>query len=194
MEDGDEGLRPAETGQDRTLPEVPELKREGWISTKEALPFFADAGVVRRERQIRRYCERGDIECVKLDSERHEKWLINPNSLPDWISQLLRAETDKQPKARAVMSGQDRTLPDTSGRDREEIIFLRDQVKKKDDQIDALLERDKETNILIHRLQDTVISLQPPLPDNKENPATPVYDIENKKVDSPDSDKLTDRV
>ncbi len=63
------------------------------------------------------------------------------------------------------MSTQDRTRLDPSGRDREEITFLRDQVKKKDEQIDALLERDKETNILIHRLQDTVIALQPPPPD-----------------------------
>jgi hypothetical protein len=34
-----------------------------------------------------------------------------------------------------------------------ENVFLRAQVEKKDEQISALIDRDKETNTLIHRLQ-----------------------------------------
>ena len=37
--------------------------------------------------------------------------------------------------------------------------FLRTQVEKKDEQISALLERDKETNTLIHRLQTMLAPL-----------------------------------
>ncbi|HEY1745624.1 MAG TPA: hypothetical protein VGG11_02515, partial [Xanthobacteraceae bacterium] len=40
-----------------------------------------------------------------------------------------------------------------------ENAFLRTQVEKKDDQISALLERDKETNTLIHRLQTMLAPL-----------------------------------
>jgi hypothetical protein len=40
-----------------------------------------------------------------------------------------------------------------------ENAFLRTQVEKKDEQISALLERDKETNTLIHRLQTMLAPL-----------------------------------
>lgn len=42
-----------------------------------------------------------------------------------------------------------------------EVVFLRDQVQRKDSQIGELTERAKETNFLIKGLQDLVLRLQP---------------------------------
>ncbi len=40
--------------------------------------------------------------------------------------------------------------------------FLREQIKSKDKQIDALLERDRETNILVRGLQEMLTPLLGP--------------------------------
>ena len=149
-------------GREGSSPVVTPTEKVNKLSIDEAITLFADAGVPRSPRQIRRYCEGGHIESIKLDEQQYRKYSLDRNSTERWIKQL---QTIDASGTRPAVSTQDRTRQDPSGRDREEITFLRDQVKKKDEQIDALLERDKETNILIHRLQDTVIALQPPPPD-----------------------------
>lgn len=44
----------------------------------------------------------------------------------------------------------------------DENTFLRDQIRTKDKQIDALLERDRETNILVRGLQEMLTPLLGP--------------------------------
>jgi len=68
--------------------------------------------------------------------------------------------TPEQPRTVANSAEQSRTDANVRGPDERfigrlesENQFLRTQVEKKDEQISALLERDKETNTLIHRLQ-----------------------------------------
>jgi hypothetical protein len=53
--------------------------------------------------------------------------------------------------------------------------FLRGQVSVKDNQIEALLERDKETNTLIHRLQAMLAPLLV-APKQRETPERPAAD------------------
>jgi len=76
------------------------------------------------------------------------------------------AETDKPSQAKAEKTGQDgeviNLLKETTG-------LLKDQLAKKDEQIkdlggkiDQLIERDRETNILIGQLQSKVLMLEQP--------------------------------
>ena len=62
--------------------------------------------------------------------------------------------TNEREQRRTVANGRDRSRPEDRyvARLEDENEFLRGQVDVKDTQIGALLERDKETNMLIHRL------------------------------------------
>lgn len=84
-----------------------------------------------------------------------------------------------------VMSRPDATPPDVitkyaerlegeNDRLRDDIAFLRDQVHTKDRQIDALLERDRETNFLVQGLQHMLSPLLgSPMPrDQRDAPST----------------------
>jgi hypothetical protein len=71
-------------------------------------------------------------------------------------------EIPSSEQARTAANSPDQSRTDANVRDHNERYmqrlenenqFLRTQVEKKDEQISALLERDKETNTLIHRLQ-----------------------------------------
>ncbi len=91
---------------------------------------------------------------------------------------IARSKMDKdgQDRSEMVMTGRDRAETVKDGQDRE-VKFLREQIEKKDtqlekkdEQIAALLERDKETNHLIRGLQD-ILALQSPSTDRE--PDTP---------------------
>jgi hypothetical protein len=60
------------------------------------------------------------------------------------------ANSNEQSRTDATVRGLDERYV---ARLENENVFLREQVSVKDTQIGALLERDKETNTLIHRLQ-----------------------------------------
>ena len=98
---------------------------------------------------------RGHWRCPDLDRESSERWIV----------QLQQAA---ESQSRPDTSGRVLTGQDTTGRDHQEIEFLRTQINQKDKQIEALLERDKETNILIHGLQNLVLAIQAPTTTNKD--------------------------
>ena len=91
---------------------------------------------------------------------------FNPNSVKE-----MAGDNPRQPTATAEpLSRPDATSPsDTSryvaqlerevARADEDKIFLRGQIKTKDEQIAALLERDKETNFLVRGLQQMLSPL-----------------------------------
>ena len=62
-----------------------------------------------------------------------------------------------------------------------------EQLKEKDNQIRKLLERDRETHILIQQLQG-VLALAAPASDEKNQPKTSFYDLarDARKDESPD--------
>ncbi len=71
----------------------------------------------RNKRTIRRYCERGDLECRKTENTLHQpQYFIDPNSVVAYIEQqrtLLDANGD--------MSGPALTSPNLGGQDRIEV-------------------------------------------------------------------------
>jgi hypothetical protein len=78
------------------------------------------------------------------------------NAEPSYEQPRTTANSPEQSRPDAtVRASDDRYIERLEG----ENAFLRTQVEKKDDQISALLERDKETNTLIHRLQTMLAPL-----------------------------------
>ena len=115
-----------------------------WITVQDASLLFTEAGLPRNKRSIRRYCERGDLECRKTENALHQpQYFIDAVSVAAYIGQqrtlmtssvgasgIVLTEPDNaghdhgldaggQVNADAQnVSGDVRTLPDTSGQSR----------------------------------------------------------------------------
>lgn len=148
------------------------------LSVEEAADCYAAAGHPRTIRAIQKYCGRGDLESQKVETTYGERYLITPASIDRHIAMIVE---------RTAASGRVLPRPDTNVRSLEdeaphsgesgepvreqprpdayvqrlesENDFLRGQVAQKDKTIDALLERDRETNILVGRLQEMLTPL-----------------------------------
>ena len=151
------------------------------LSIEQAAELYAEAGLPRTPRSIQKYCALSKLDCHKVETETGEKYLVAPYSVDRHITYIKevrtvatsRDQTRTDATVRPLENNDEPTLepaansPEQSRtvasvrapEDRYVILlekeneFLRDQVSVKDTQIGALLERDKETNTLIHRLQ-----------------------------------------
>jgi len=69
-----------------------------WITVQDASLLFTEAGFPRNERSIRRYCERGDLECKKTENALHQpQYFIDDASVTAYIDQqrtLMHSVTD----------------------------------------------------------------------------------------------------
>lgn len=161
------------------------------LSVEEAADRYAAAGHPRTIRAIQKYCGRGDLESQKVETTYGERYLITPASIDRHIAMIVErtaASGHVQPRPAAnVRPMEDLATP--SGEQQAPVReqprpdayvqllesqteFLRGQIVQKDKTIDALLERDRETNILVGRLQEMLTPLlgrpdgkpsQPPL-------------------------------
>ena len=112
-----------------------------WITVHDATLLFSEAGIPRNKRSIRRYCERGDLECKKTENALHQpQYFIDAASVAVYIEQQRTLMTSNADVSGAVLtepdnaghdhgsdageqnivdtqnpSGDARTLPDTSG-------------------------------------------------------------------------------
>jgi hypothetical protein len=151
------------------------------LSIEQAAELYAKAGHPRTPRAIQKYCALTKLDCHKVETETGEKYLVAPYSVDRHIGYINEVRTvangrgqsrtvanvrpletkDESAKEPATNSPeQSRTDATVRGVDEryinrleKENSFLREQVVVKDTQIGALLDRDKETNTLIHRLQ-----------------------------------------
>jgi hypothetical protein len=115
-----------------------------WITVQQASLLFTEAGLPRNKRSIRRYCERGDLECKKTENALHQpQYFIDAASVVAYIEQQRTLMTSSADASGAVLtepdnaghghglddggqdvadtqnrSGDDRTLPDSSGQSR----------------------------------------------------------------------------
>jgi len=151
------------------------------LSIEQTAELYAQAGHSRTIRAIQKYCALSKLDCHKVDTDTGERYLVAPYSVTRHIAYInevrtvasggVQSRTDanvrplenkdelsheraanghEQPRTDAAVRGVDGRY---ITRLEEENTFLREQVVVKDSQIGALLERDKETNTLIHRLQ-----------------------------------------
>jgi hypothetical protein len=151
------------------------------LSIDQTAELYAAAGHPRTQRAIQKYCALSKLDCHKVETETGEKYLVAPYSVDRHITYINEVRTVANGRDQTRPDANVRTMeykgeptplraansPKQSRTDatvhapvdryvqrlESENEFLRGQVSVKDTQIEALLERDKETNTLIHRLQ-----------------------------------------
>jgi hypothetical protein len=156
------------------------------LSVEQAAELYAQAGLPRTIRAIQKYCSLSKLDCHKVDTNTGEKYLVAPYSVTRHIAYINEVRTvatgrahsrldanvrplenKDEPVPQAANSNeQPRTDANVRGHDDRYVVqlekeneFLRGQVLVKDTQIGDLLERGKETNTLIHRLQTMLAPL-----------------------------------
>jgi hypothetical protein len=146
------------------------------LPIKQVAELYAKAGHPRTPRAVQKYCALSKLDCHKVETETGEKYLVAPYSVDRHIAYINEVRTVANGRDQTRTDANVRTMenkgaqgtnspeqsrPDANVRGPEdryvvrlekENEFLRGQVSVKDTQIEALLERDKETNTLIHRL------------------------------------------
>jgi hypothetical protein len=166
------------------------------LSIEQAAELYAKAGHPRTSRAIQKYCALSKLDCHKVETETGEKYLVAPYSVDRHITYIKevrtvangRDQTRTDANVRTMQNKgtegsnsreQPRTFASVRGPEDRYVVllekeneFLRGQVSVKDTQIEALLERDKETNTLIHRLQAMLAPLLV-APADRRDPATP---------------------
>lgn len=151
------------------------------LSIEQTAELYAKAGLPRTARAIQKYCALTKLDCHKVETETGEKYLVARYSVERHIAYIKevrpvatsrdQSRTDATvrpvesegnlPRTQAVSSVEqprtDATVREMDERYRtrleDENLFLRGQVERKDKTIEALLERDRETNMLVNQLQ-----------------------------------------
>ena len=151
------------------------------LTIDEALERYARAGLPRTPRSVQRYCAKGHLDCRRIETAFGEKYLISPASVDKhigYIEEVRPVATSRdmpRPVATSTALEESRehprqqapTSPDLSRpvatayveRLEGENEFLKVQIGVKDKTIEALLERDRETNHLIAGLQKMLTPL-----------------------------------
>ena len=168
--------RPAKASQDRR------------VTVEEAAQIFEEQNLPRSKRAIRRYCQRGSLDCTPIDTTNaQEQHAISVVSIHRFIGEQRQLYAATGRSARLATSGQARTPPDRAGPAtaslpqetfdllKGELSIKNRQLQAKDDQIRELLERDRETHILIQQLQH-MLPLAASARAEKTEPKASVYD------------------
>jgi ATP-dependent Lon protease len=61
------------------------------LTIEEASKRFYQSGVPRSVTTVTRFCRLGDLECIRIDTERNFKWLVDQNSVDKKIKELQQA-------------------------------------------------------------------------------------------------------
>ena len=178
----DEQPRPAANGDEQAYT----------LTVHEAAALYEAAGYGRTMRAIQKYCARGDLDAIREQTTYGERFRITPVSVArhiEQIEQLSQSHRREQTRSAAAVRGieimgesdngdgasvREQPRPDATN-DRyvaqleSENVYLRAQNDKKDQQlerrdrqIEAMIERDQETNFVIKRLSDRIPMLAQP--------------------------------
>jgi len=153
------------------------------LTIDEAALRYEHAGHPRTGRTIQRYCAKGHLDCLRQETTFGDKYMITPTSVARHIAQIVELasttgrdeprpdathvapEETRDTPSRPAETGRDEPRPVAVAEDRyvkrleDDNEFLRSQVGVKDITIAALLERDRETNVLVGRLQQMLAPL-----------------------------------
>jgi hypothetical protein len=155
-------------------PDIPDLSGQGRtepdkqfsMTVEEASALYAQLGHPRNPRSVRRFCQHGKLLCVETQTDNFTKaYLIDPAS----VERHVREIEETYSRSRPAETGHDRPSPasdrpsisPTTGKTNDRYVELlekvntaqADEIKIKNEQITALLERDRETNVLVAGLQ-----------------------------------------
>src|SRR5262249_48932475 len=98
-------------------------------------------GVPRSPRTIDRYCKLGHLDCMKVDTERNEKYLISSESVAARIKELQQVVPSRHVETQHDMSRYDQSQPDMSRHDATRDQITDDEKKQLEAKI-AELERE----------------------------------------------------
>jgi hypothetical protein len=162
---------PGVCGHDR-----PESAKVYTLTVDQASELYAQLGHPRNPRSVRRFCQQGKLTCVETQTFFLTKaYMIEKESVEWHVKEIAETQERTQP----VLTGQDRTEPvsvraETIDRtaasyegqaaitaDNSKYVTLLEKINEqqakeidiKNQQIAAMLERDRETNILFRGLQ-----------------------------------------
>jgi hypothetical protein len=161
---------PVLSGQERPGPD-----KQFSMTVEEASALYAQLGHPRNPRSVRRFCQHGKLLCVETQTDNFTKaYLIDPASVERHVLEI----DETYSRSRPAETGLDRpspanvrppiSAPVTNTDDRYVELLERvnaaqaDEIKIKNEQITALLERDRETNVIIRGLQTMLSPLLGP--------------------------------
>jgi hypothetical protein len=167
--------------RDQSRPVATSPDSEFTLTIDDALERYARAGLPRTPRSVQRYCAKGHLDCRRIETQFGEKYLISPSSVDKhiaYIEEVRPVATSRdapRPAATIVVPQESREEQQHTGptgsdlsrpvaptyfeRLENENEFLRGQIGVKDKTIEALLERDRETNHLVAGLQKMLAPL-----------------------------------
>jgi hypothetical protein len=96
-----------------TRPGAPLDPSEYTVTVEDAAELYAHAGHPRTIRRVQKYCARGDLDCVKVETNFGEKYMITRSSIDKHIAQIedglagsgrARTRPDASPDAREVLT------------------------------------------------------------------------------------------
>ncbi len=165
---------PALAGQDRLQPD-----KQFTLTVEEASERYAQLGHPRNPRSVRRFCQHGKIHCVETQTDNFTKaYLIDPLSIDRHVQEIEETHSRSRPDMPAL--GRPSPVNDRIEKpaanppaDASRYVELlekvnaaqAEEIKIKNGQIAALLERDRETNFLIRGLQTMLTPLLGRAPD-----------------------------
>jgi len=85
------------------------------LSVEEASSLFINAGVPRSPRTVIRYCSQEHLNCIKVDTERNEKYLVSQESVNARIEELKQIPASGYVALQRDVSGRVKTSHDVSG-------------------------------------------------------------------------------
>jgi hypothetical protein len=154
-------------------PDAP-TREQFTLTIDDVILLYEGAEFPRPRRRIQKYCARGDLECLKVETESGEKYLITPASVERHIALIQKTDAARRgpprPDAPERAQEQSHVLPEqgsapTDAQARlfaadtryvehleDENKFLRGQLNIKDDQI-------KQANILTQGLQRLIAGI-----------------------------------
>ena len=94
------------------------------LSVEEASDLFANAGVPRSVRSVQRFCQKGHLDCIPVDTEMGQKYLVSREGVDRRIRELQQIErvmratgAARRVEARPGAPSHDETRSDAPGHD-----------------------------------------------------------------------------
>ena len=135
------------------------------LSVEEASQLFQNAGIPRSPRTVIRYCSNKHLDCIKVDTERNEKYLVSSPSVRARIEELEQVMSASHVTPRPDATRHDETYPDTSRhsetspdmtRHDEYAKKLESRVGELESEIEELQNKNRDLEIT-NRVKDSVL-------------------------------------
>lgn len=180
-------VRQAATEDDTPRPVATIGDTDYALTIEQAADLYAKAGHPRTIRSLQRYCAKGHLDSQKKETAfGGEIYLVTPRSVARHIAQIEELNMSDNvatghdasrhvatfAAAQQSAATHESSAPTTGDTPRyvarleleleqakDDRDFLREQIDRKDKTIDALIERDRETNFLVRGLQEMLTPL-----------------------------------